>query len=254
MDVKKAYSRRSLFSIIFFTALFCILINTGFLFTLKAASEKILILANSGIKSPELKDFIYRADAVTDMLRTYFIPVSAGVMGLFGFLLWFFLRLSFEDVIKDSDILTQKKPKNTAVKDTAVDTKEKELNDRRLFLHLFSVLQREGRLMDFFSEDLQEYEDDQIGAAVRNIHENCKKAVSKYLTFDSVVKEEEEEDIIVSPGFDPTSIKLTGNVTGEPPFNGVVRHRGWRVRKLDMPTLSGSQDPDILAPAEVEIL
>jgi hypothetical protein len=34
----------------------------------------------------------------------------------------------------------------------------------------------------------------------------------------------------------------------------VVRHRGWRLGRIDMPTLSETEDAAILAPAEVEIL
>ncbi|MCP4353668.1 MAG: DUF2760 domain-containing protein [Desulfobacterales bacterium] len=168
-------------------------------------------------------------------------------------MLWLFLRFSFVRLINKSGVLTQKKVTHTAPKPVD-DSKEKMMNDRRMFLHLFSVLQREGRLLDFFSEDLEEYEDDQIGAAVRNIHENCKKTVNKYLTSEPVINEDEDDEIDIRPGFDPAAIKLTGNVTGEPPFKGVVRHRGWKAKRLDLPTLSKSQDPNIIAPAEVEIL
>ncbi|MCP4108821.1 MAG: DUF2760 domain-containing protein [Desulfobacteraceae bacterium] len=168
-------------------------------------------------------------------------------------MLWLFLRFSFVRLINKSGVLTHKKVTHTAPKPVD-DSKEKMMNDRRMFLHLFSVLQREGRLLDFFSEDLEEYEDDQIGAAVRNIHENCKKTVNKYLASEPVVKENEDDEIDIRPGFDPAAIKLTGNVTGEPPFKGVVRHRGWKAKRLDLPTLSKSQDPNIIAPAEVEIL
>ncbi|MBW2249010.1 MAG: DUF2760 domain-containing protein [Deltaproteobacteria bacterium] len=59
---------------------------------------------------------------------------------------------------------------------------------------------------------------------------------------------------MIRGGFDPDAIKLTGNVTGEPPFTGVLRHKGWRTRKLELPALSGGQDARIIAPAEVEIL
>ncbi|MBS3731400.1 MAG: DUF2760 domain-containing protein, partial [Desulfobacterales bacterium] len=47
--------------------------------------------------------------------------------------------------------------------------------------------------------------------------------------------------------------KLTGNVTGEPPFTGILRHKGWRAGKLELPVLSSTGDPRIIAPAEVEI-
>jgi hypothetical protein len=120
-------------------------------------------------------------------------------------------------------------------------------------LHLLTVLQREGRLVDFFQEALDRYADDQIGAAVRTIHGNCRKVLSKRLALEPVVGVDEGQTMTVEVGFDPDAIKLTGRVTGEPPFTGVVRHRGWRVRKLNLPDLTAVNDPSIVAPAEVEI-
>ncbi|MFA7167253.1 MAG: DUF2760 domain-containing protein, partial [Desulfoplanes sp.] len=81
-----------------------------------------------------------------------------------------------------------------------------------------------------------------------------KKVVDKYLAPQAVVSEAEGEQITIYKGFDPNTVRLTGNVTGEPPFAGVVRHRGWKAEKVDLPTLSGAQDPGVIAPAEVEIL
>src|SRR5262245_3785422 len=40
-------------------------------------------------------------------------------------------------------------------------------------LRLLALLQREGRLLDFLLEDIQGYGNDQIGAAVRDIHKNA---------------------------------------------------------------------------------
>jgi hypothetical protein len=78
--------------------------------------------------------------------------------------------------------------------------------------------------------------------------------MEKYLKTEAVVAEPEETEIEIPPDFDPNAIKLTGNVAGDPPFKGVVRHRGWKAKKLDLPTLSAVRDPLIIAPAEVEIL
>lgn len=125
--------------------------------------------------------------------------------------------------------------------------------DRRRFLHFLSVLQREGRLLDFFSEDLSIYEDEQIGAAVRGIHENCKKTMKKYLDPVPVTDLEEGSEMVVEEGFDPDIIKLVGNVTGNPPFKGVVRHRGWKASKTAMPELSKVRDASVMAPVEIEI-
>ena len=97
------------------------------------------------------------------------------------------------------------------------------------------------------------YDDAQIGAAVRSIQDNCKKTVNKSLSPQPVLEKMEGDTVTIPADFDPATIKLTGNVSGDPPFTGVLRHRGWRAAKLELPTLSSSQDPRIIAPAEVEI-
>lgn len=144
--------------------------------------------------------------------------------------------------------------KAAAVSASAEARAEKHVKDQRLFLHLISLLQREGRLIDFFAEDLTSFDDAQIGGAVREIHATCRKVVEKSLSLKPVIDNIEGETISIEPGFDPSAIKLVGNVSGDPPFSGILRHRGWQAGKPELPTLSSSQDPNIIAPAEVEIL
>ncbi|MGD8294672.1 MAG: DUF2760 domain-containing protein [Desulfobacterales bacterium] len=133
------------------------------------------------------------------------------------------------------------------------EKEQRDLSDRRLFLHLFALMQREGRLMDFLDEDLDGYEDAQIGAAVRSIHAGCRQLVHKYLKPEPVMDQHEGAVVEVPVDFDPGVVKLTGNVVGEPPFSGILRHKGWQVGKMNLPTLSGRQNAEIIAPAEVEI-
>jgi Domain of unknown function (DUF2760) len=121
-------------------------------------------------------------------------------------------------------------------------------------LQLLSILQREGRLIDFLQEDLSLYEDEQIGAAVRSIHAGCKGALASHVKLEPVVGDEEGSTITIAPGFDAHAIRLTGTVAGEPPFRGVVRHRGWRAVKVDLPqTMAGQNSQSVVAAAEVEI-
>ncbi|MCK5696183.1 MAG: DUF2760 domain-containing protein, partial [Desulfobacula sp.] len=139
------------------------------------------------------------------------------------------------------------------VKKDFVDQKIEQDRKRRLFLHSLSVLQRDGRLLDFFDEDLSLYEDDQIGAAVRSVQEDCKKTIKQYIDLKPVMEKEEGEMVTIEPGFDIDSIKLVGNVSGEPPFEGILKHRGWKAGKKEIPKLSDIQDVAIITPAEVEI-
>ena len=163
-------------------------------------------------------------------------------------LLWLPIRKKF-NATADRKLDTPKKSSSTRTSKSA----EKREQDKRLLLYLFTILQREGRLMDFFSEDLTPFEDAQIGAAVRSIHENCKKVVAKTLAPKPVIDEEEGASVTVPSGFDPSAIKLVGNVSGNPPFSGILRHRGWQAKKTELPTLSSTQNASIISPAEVEI-
>jgi hypothetical protein len=120
-------------------------------------------------------------------------------------------------------------------------------------LRLLGLLQREGRLLDFLLEDIQAYPDQQIGAAVRDIHRQCQSALKEHLVLEPVLPQGEGASIDVPPGFDPASIRLVGNVTGQPPFKGTLQHHGWRVKELKLAAPPEGQDEFVLMPAEVEL-
>jgi len=119
-------------------------------------------------------------------------------------------------------------------------------------LRLLGVLQEEGRLVDFLQENIAPYSDQQVGAATRGIHESCAKALRSCVTLEPVLPGREDEPVTVPAGFDPAAVRLVGNVQGEPPFTGTLRHAGWRVTRIVIPERKGL-DPRIVAPAEVEI-
>lgn len=121
-------------------------------------------------------------------------------------------------------------------------------------VQMLAILQREGRLVDFLKEDLHLYTDDQIGAAVRSIHQGCRAALDEHVELRPIVEDVEGAEVTIPPDFDPKAIRLTGNVSGDPPFRGTLRHHGWRVLHLDLPRVRTPQQKDwILSPAEVEI-
>lgn len=120
-------------------------------------------------------------------------------------------------------------------------------------VQILAALQREGRLIDFLQEDLSAYEDSQIGAAVRSIHAGCKEALKGQMAIKSIFEQPEGAAVTVPPGFDARAIRLTGNVTGNPPFQGILRHRGWQAEDLRPSRGSEEKDRWILAPAEVEV-
>jgi hypothetical protein len=120
-------------------------------------------------------------------------------------------------------------------------------------LLLLSALQREGRLLDFLQQDVASFSDEQVGAAARVVHSGCRKVLQQYFDIEAVAKEAEGSEVGVPPGFDPQRWRLTGNVAGQPPFRGTLRHHGWVTRAIRMPVISETLDPRIVAPAEVEL-
>lgn len=120
-------------------------------------------------------------------------------------------------------------------------------------LWMLSLLQREGRLIDFLQEDLTAFSDAEIGAAARVVHDGCRKVMRECLMLEPVVKGQEGAPITVPQGFDAQRIRLTGHITGQPPFRGVLKHHGWATSTIRLPALSESLDPRILASAEVEL-
>jgi hypothetical protein len=120
-------------------------------------------------------------------------------------------------------------------------------------LRLLALLQAEGRFIDFLEEDIEQYSDAQVGAAVRSIHAGCRKALHERMRIERIYPEEDGSEIEVGPAYDPATLRLTGNVHGQPPFRGMLQHSGWRATEVHLPAPPTGFDAGILAPAEVEI-
>jgi Domain of unknown function (DUF2760) len=120
-------------------------------------------------------------------------------------------------------------------------------------VQMLALLQRDGRLIDFLAEEIAPYPDVQLGAAVRTIHDSCRQVLDRYLKFEPILATEEDKPVTIEAGFDPGTIKLVGNLKGEPPIRGILRHKGWRVKEANLPPLANESGRMVLAPAEVEI-
>lgn len=120
-------------------------------------------------------------------------------------------------------------------------------------VQMLALLQRDGRLIDFLAENITPYPDAQLGAAARTIHESCRKVLEQYVKLEPILNSEEDQPVTVQSRFDPAAIKLLGNVTGQPPIHGVLRHKGWQVKDVNLPPLPQGSGRMVIAPAEVEI-
>jgi hypothetical protein len=124
-------------------------------------------------------------------------------------------------------------------------------------LQLLGILQREARLVDFLMEDIAAYDDEQVGAAVRTVHEQSRAALLKCVKLAPVIDGVEgafaKPDAAGAIAKDAAAIKFTGNLPPQgKPAGGLLRHKGWRADTVTLPSI-GRQNMTILAPAELEV-
>jgi hypothetical protein len=122
-------------------------------------------------------------------------------------------------------------------------------------LQILGILQRDARLIDFLMEDISGYADEQVGAAVRTLHADCRTTLNRHVTLvpviDSVEGTHQKLDASKTP--DAKRIKLLGNVPASGKVaGGTLRHRGWAASSVNLPAI-GKQDVAVIAPAEIEV-
>lgn len=121
-------------------------------------------------------------------------------------------------------------------------------------LTLLATLQREARLVDLVQESLDEYSDEQVGAAARDVLRNCRSVLERLFQLQPVVREAEGAEVALPAGFDAGRYRLTGDVSGAGPLRGSLMHHGWEATKCEIPAWSGSEAAArVVAPAEVEV-
>jgi hypothetical protein len=153
------------------------------------------------------------------------------------------------ELITSPDANSTKTSERTA---NATATQEASQDSVDRAVQILALFQRDGRLVDFLAEDVSAYPDSQLGAAVRTVHNSCRQVLERYVKLEPIISAEEDQPVTLPPGIDPATIKLVGNV-GEPPLRGLLRHRGWQVKEVNLPSLPQGTGRKIVAPAEVEI-
>ncbi len=219
--------------------------------------------AGGGPLPEDARSAFSNLDQFITQTRSYLVPVIFGAGGCATFVLWLFVLFQGRGMANRIEAVSEPKAGRAA------PTEEKQADRKAAAappppdasrpspqpaIQLLSILQREGRLIDFLQEDLGVYDDAQIGAAVRSVHRGCKEALSEYVELKPIFAQTEGEQVSVPSNFDPKSIRLIGNVSGNPPFRGTLRHRGWKAARVRLPQVAVERTADwVLAPAEIEI-
>jgi hypothetical protein len=118
-----------------------------------------------------------------------------------------------------------------------------------------ATLQERGRLVDFLMEDITTYDDAQVGAAARVVHDGCKAALQEHFTIRPLREEREGAAITVAVGYAADECRFVGKMSGAGPFSGTLVHRGWKTGSVKLPRLvrvNAGRLPTI-APAEIEL-
>ncbi|MCH5374433.1 MAG: DUF2760 domain-containing protein [Planctomycetes bacterium] len=121
-------------------------------------------------------------------------------------------------------------------------------------ISLLAALQREARFVDLVQESLEQYSDEQVGAAARDVLRDCRSVLDRLFGLQPVIGQAEGAAIDIPAGFDTGRFRLTGNVVGEPPFQGRLVHHGWEASRCEVGRWSGSDAAArVIAPAEVDL-
>ncbi|MGQ9505333.1 MAG: DUF2760 domain-containing protein [Thermogutta sp.] len=119
---------------------------------------------------------------------------------------------------------------------------------------LLEMLQREARFVDFIKEDLTNYSDAQIGAAVRDIHRDCAAVLERVFAIRPLVSASEGTSFELPQDFDSSRFRVVGNVVGSPPYRGTLVHHGWEATTYQLPVWQGGESAvTVIAPAEIEV-
>jgi hypothetical protein len=117
------------------------------------------------------------------------------------------------------------------------------------------LLQEKGRLVDFLMEDVAPYDDKQVGAAARVVHHGCREVLHEHFKVTPISEAEEGSRITVPAGYAADEYRLTGQISGEPPFTGTLLHKGWKTESVKLPRILKTSEKRLpsIAPAQVEL-
>jgi len=122
-------------------------------------------------------------------------------------------------------------------------------------VHFLAMFQEKGRLVDFLMDDINPYNDAQVGAAARVVHAGCKAVLHDHFEIKPIRTEQEGSTVQVPAEYSADEYRLIGRIVGAAPFSGVLVHRGWKTDMVKLPQLlrRAADRLPAIAPAEVEV-
>lgn len=117
---------------------------------------------------------------------------------------------------------------------------------------LLATLQRDARLIDLIHEDLDQYQDAQVGAAARPCLKQCRQSLERVLKVTKLVDASESDSVSIPPGSSATRYRWIGEAAAEEGGSAKLIHPGWQAASIELPQWNGvAEDAMVIAPAQV---
>src|SRR5947209_5311588 len=129
----------------------------------------------SRVQKPRLTPQVPHLQRVIVVLRKYLSRIALALRSFFAILFGKGLPADIAQhfgFVSRSEVKPAAAPKPAAAEVRASDGA----------LQMLAILQRDARLIDFLMEDISGYADDQVGAAVRSLHEQSRASLTRYVT------------------------------------------------------------------------
>lgn len=117
---------------------------------------------------------------------------------------------------------------------------------------LLATLQRDARLIDLIYENLDQYQDAQVGAAARPCLKQCRQSLDRILKIEKLVAAAENDTITVPADAAVSRFRWIGESSSSKTSTAKLVHPGWQAASIQLPQWSGqAEDAEIIAPAQV---
>lgn len=162
------------------------------------------------------------------------------------------VHLALYPAVPDVEIDSQTKTAEKTAEKVEKKIVEKPL--RSDALTLLAALQREARFIDFLQENIQPYDDAQIGVIVRDVHRGCAEVVKRMFNVQPLTEVPEGQKISLDAPVNPQVFQLIGKTpTSSDAVSGTVVHPGWKAESCNVPVWSGTEDAiRVIAPVEID--
>lgn len=127
---------------------------------------------------------------------------------------------------------------------------DNEGSDKEL-IRFLTLLQKEGRLLDFLMQDISSFDDRQISTAARYVHSHCSQLIKESFEIQAVHPSKEGSPITI---LDENLDQYSFIDSNKPLTEGILLHRGWKANKVALPP---NDEPEksikrLITPAQVK--